>query len=127
MADRVDLALTLRTLSVDSVPLNFLDPRPGTPLENQKKLSPETALRIISVFRFALPDCPIGVFGGRQTVIADRQLDIFRAGANRIMIGDYLTTSGNPAAVDRQLVENGTGCPLSNHSSICFARKGALE
>jgi len=98
--DRVDLALELRDLGVGSVPLNFLTPVPGTPLARQPLLPPREALRIIALFRIALPTVDLRVCGGRPQVLRDLQSWIFRAGATSMMIGDYLTTAGRDSAQD---------------------------
>lgn len=92
---RVELADTLRQLGVDGVPINFLDARPGTPLERQPRLAPEQCLAIIAVFRLMLPQAEIIVMGGREAQLGDRQGSIFRAGASATLIGDYLTTPGS--------------------------------
>jgi biotin synthase len=98
--DRVDLALELRELDVDAVPLNFLNPVPGTPLGGRPLLEPREALRIIALFRFVLPRKEIKVCGGREVVLRDLQSWMFLAGASGTMIGNYLTTAGRSAADD---------------------------
>lgn len=103
--DRIDLAITLRDLSVNSVPINFLHPQPGTPLENQPLLSPEEALRIIAVYRHLLPGTTLRICGGRPTVLKERQKDMFNAGANALMTGDYLTTSGQIPESDKHMIQ----------------------
>jgi biotin synthase len=92
---RVELADTLRQLGVDAVPINFLDARPGTPLESQPRLAVEECLAIIAVFRLMLPTTEIIVMGGRDAQLGDMKSSMFRAGANGTIIGDYLTTSGS--------------------------------
>ncbi len=93
--DRVELALQLRDLGIRSVPLNFLTPIPGTPLAGQAILSPEEALHIVALYRFLLPESALRICGGRQTVFGlDRKRELLKSGANGIMVGDYLTTSG---------------------------------
>ena len=92
--DRVDLALTLRKLEIRSVPMNFLVPYAGTHFEGRDFLSPDEALKIISIFRFLLPEATIRVCGGRMLIPAERQADVFRAGATGIMTGHYLTIDG---------------------------------
>jgi biotin synthase len=106
--DRQQLALTLKELEVDSVPINFFCPIPGTPLADRKPLSAEEALRIVVLFRLTLPKATIRICGGRPTIFADRQQDglLFRAGANALMTGNYLTTSGISPEKDRQMVEH---------------------
>ena len=104
--DRVDLAIELRTLDVQSVPLNFLVPIKGTRLATQPLLSPREALRIIALFRLAMPMADIRVCGGRPVVLRDLQSWIFAAGATSMMVGNYLTTSGRDAAQDLQMLED---------------------
>lgn len=100
---RVELAETLRELDVDSVPLNFLNPIPGTPLENHRSLSPLDCLRAITMFRYFLPNKPISVCGGRETNLRELQSWIFMAGASGTMVGNYLTTSGRDRSIDMQM------------------------
>jgi biotin synthase len=90
---RVELADTLRKIGVESVPLNFLNPAEGTPMQNQTPLKPMEILRAISTFRFMLPKAELRIAGGRQ-FLGDMQSMIFMAGASGVMIGDYLTTKG---------------------------------
>jgi biotin synthase len=103
--DRVDLALALRSLGVKRVPVNFLHPVAGTPLEGRKVLSADEALRILAVFRFLLPDAEIRTCGGRELVLGSHQSKMFAAGASATMLGDYLTTKGRPAAADLDMIE----------------------
>lgn len=100
---RINLAYELKKLNVDSIPLNFLNPRPRTPFENKSKLTPFIVLRIIAIYRFILPDKDIGICGGREVNLRDLQSWMFYAGANSTMIGNYLTTSGRPASEDFQM------------------------
>jgi biotin synthase len=111
--DRQQLARTLKELEVDSVPINFLSPIPGTPLADYKPLSPEEALRIVALFRLTLPKATIRICGGRPTVFAEREQDelLFRAGANALMTGNYLTTSGKTQKKDREMIERLTAIP----------------
>ena len=104
--DRVDLALALRDLGADNVPMNFLHRIPGTPLENREPMRPMEILRCIAVFRFILFDRDIGVYGGREENLRDMQSWIFMAGANAIMLGDYLTTRGRPPGDDLRMLED---------------------
>jgi biotin synthase len=106
MAQRIELALTLRELEVDSVPLNFLNPVPGTPLADADNLTPLECLHTIALFRFILPDRKISVCGGRERNLRDLQSWIFLAGASGTMIGDFLTTSGRPVDSDLQMVKD---------------------
>ena len=100
---RVELALTLRELDVDSIPLNFLNPIPGTPLEHQNVLTPMDCVRAIIMFRYFLHDKPINVCGGRETNLRELQSWIFMAGASGTMVGNYLTTSGRDREADMQM------------------------
>ena len=104
--DRVALALDLKELEVDSIPLNFLQPIPGTPLEHSRHLTPETCLRIIAMFRLVLPDKDIVVCGGREYNLRELQPLIFWAGANGILTGNYLTTPGRDTGADLKLLED---------------------
>lgn len=103
LPQRFELARTLRELDVDSVPLNFLNPVPGTPLEHQRDLGPMDCLRIIALFRFMLPSKRISVCGGRIPNLRDFQSWIFMAGASGTMIGNYLTTAGRDRELDLQM------------------------
>ena len=105
--DRLQLALTLKNLEVESVPINFLNPISGTPLVNQTLLTPDEALRIVALFRLTLPKATIRICGGRPAVFANREQDelLFRAGANALMTGNYLTTSGISPEKDRDMIE----------------------
>ena len=106
LEDRLDLALTLRELEVDSVPLNFLNPIAGTPLENQPPLAPLEALQTIAMFRFVLPDKQIKIAGGRENCLRDLQSWMFYAGASSTMIGNYLTTRGRRPEEDFQMFQD---------------------
>jgi biotin synthase len=91
---RVELAETIRDLGVDCVPLNFLNPRPGTPMAHVKAITAEECLAAIAVFRLMMPAAHLFVMGGREVNLGDRQHLIFRAGANGTMVGNYLTSAG---------------------------------
>ncbi|MBE0599037.1 MAG: biotin synthase BioB [Desulfuromonadales bacterium] len=103
LPQRVELALTLQELEVDSVPLNFLNPVVGTPLEGKSDLTPLDCIRIIALFRHLLPQRRISVCGGREPNLRDFQSWIFMAGASGTMIGNYLTTSGRDRQADLQM------------------------
>ncbi len=102
--DRVELAETLRDLDVDSIPINFLNPRPGTPLEGARNLTPIECLKIIALFRLMLPTKDIVICGGREVNLRSLQPLIFAAGANGMMLGNYLTTKGGSAKDDLQML-----------------------
>ena len=105
-AQRVELAFTLRELEVESIPLNFLNPIPGTPLENAALITPQECLKAIAVFRFIIPNREISVCGGREKNLRDLQSWIFFAGASGAMTGNYLTTTGRAAAEDWQMLKD---------------------
>ncbi|NPA24392.1 MAG: biotin synthase BioB, partial [Deltaproteobacteria bacterium] len=105
-AQRVELARTLAELEVDSIPLNFLQPVPGTPLEDQPGLSPLAGLLTIAMFRLLNPTRDIRICGGRQRTFGDFQSLLFAAGANGLMVGNYLTTSGRQWEDDRRLLRD---------------------
>jgi biotin synthase len=102
--DRVAMAMLLRELDVDSVPLNFLVPIPGTRLADARCLEPIEILKIIALFRYVLPDKDIRVCGGRESNLRDLQGLVFFAGANGFMLGNYLTTTGRSPEDDLQLL-----------------------
>jgi len=103
-ADRVDLALALRDLEVESVPLNLLNPRAGTPLGDQPKLDPYEALKTIAIFRLILPTQIIRYAGGREAVMGNLQPLGLQAGINAMLIGHYLTTLGQPPEQDQAML-----------------------
>ena len=104
--DRVELALTLRELGVDSIPVNFLNPVPGTPLSGRRELSPIDCLRIIAMMRLTNPTREIIVCGGREVNLRDLQALMFAAGATGMMVGNYLTTTGRPAEEDLRMLRD---------------------
>jgi len=95
LAQRVEMAFTLKSLDVDSVPLNFLNPVKGTAMEGKETVEPLEGLKTIAVFRYILPDKDILVSGGREVTFRSMQPLIFLAGANGTLIGNYLTTKGD--------------------------------
>jgi biotin synthase len=102
--DRKDLCLELRTLDVDTIPINFLNPIPGTRL-NPAVESPLEFLKIVSMFRLAHPRRTIKVCGGREKNLGAMQALIFCAGANGYVSGGYLTTAGNGVEADDQMIK----------------------
>ena len=102
--DRIDLAITLRELGVDSVPINFLYAHPGTPLKDQEPLTASEALKIIAIYRFLLPNVTLRVCGGRAHILGERQSELFAAGANGLMTGNYLTVAGSQNEADLEMI-----------------------
>jgi biotin synthase len=100
------MALTLRELSVDSVPINFLNPIDGTRLAGSSMITPQECLVTIAIYRLLLPACKITVCGGREKNLRDLQSWMFFAGASGTMIGNYLTTSGRSAEDDWQMLRD---------------------
>lgn len=106
LQDRIDLALVLRKIRVDSVPLNFLNPIPKTPLENQPSLPPLEILKSVALFRFILPEADIRSCGGREKALRTLQPLLYLAGCNGTMVGNYLTTVGRAPEEDIQEIED---------------------
>ena len=102
--DRIDMALTLRELGIKSVPLNLLNPIPGTPMEENKRLTSDDMRRIAAVYRFLLPDASIRLAGGRG-LLPDKGEGCFRSGANAAISGDMLTTAGITVETDLALLD----------------------
>ena len=100
----VELALTLKDLNVDAVPVNFLTPIKGTAMENHNFLTPLRCLKILALIRLVLPDKDILVCGGRQHNLKSLEGLMFMAGASGLMTGDYLTTSGSALKNDLALM-----------------------
>lgn len=103
-SDRIDMACTLKELQVDSVPLNFLVPIKGTPLENSSSITPLEAIRAIALFRIILKNAVIKIVAGRETVLKDFQGMMYSAGANGMMVGGYLTIAGGSVSEDQALI-----------------------
>ncbi|AGW13288.1 biotin synthase BioB [Megalodesulfovibrio gigas] len=103
-AQRIELALALRELVVQSVPLNFLHPIPGTPMAHRPTLGKDEAAMIVACFRLLLPDAALRLCGGRHLCFPDvaARVQALEVGADGIMVGDFLTTSGSAAELDVQ-------------------------
>ena len=103
--DVINLALSLRDLGVTSVPVNFFIPIPGTPFADIKTLNPRQCLRILCLFRFLLPSQEIRIAGGREVHLRSLQpLGLYAA--NSIFVGDYLTTPGQTANQDWEMIRD---------------------
>ncbi|OGC12210.1 biotin synthase BioB [candidate division WOR-1 bacterium RIFOXYA12_FULL_52_29] len=106
LKQRVELAMALRELDVDSVPINILNPVAGTPAAAKHRLiSPLEVLRLIATYRFIMPTKDIGLFGGREQSLGQLQPLMFIAGANVTLVGNYLTTSGQSAEQDLAMIK----------------------
>jgi biotin synthase len=115
--DRIDLAMELRGVEPDVVPLNFLIPIEGTPLAGAEPLDPMECLEIIAVYRFLFPRQEIKIAGGREVNLRDLQGRIFQAGADSFLIGNYLTTCGQAPEEDQQMVQE-AGLTLEGPDAI---------
>lgn len=104
MEDRIDLAMTLRELNINSVPVNMLNPIPNTPYENNQRLTENEMCRIVAVFRFILPHAFIRLAGGRG-LMKDQGRKCFCSGANAAITGDMLTTTGITIKRDMEMLE----------------------
>ena len=101
----LELAIELKDLNVDSVPVNFLVPVKGTPYESMKRLTPLKCLKIISFFRYFLPGKEIIICGGREDNLGELHPLVFYAGASGIMTGNYLTTQGRSFEKDIEMIK----------------------
>lgn len=102
--DRVDLAFALRDMGADTIPVNFLDSRPGTPLERQPRMRPADCLRALAMFRFVHPARELCVAGGRESCLGPMQaLALYPA--NSMFTDGYLTTPGQGCDADRALLD----------------------
>lgn len=112
LEQRVDFAFELRALDPCEVPINLLDPRPGTALGAQETLSPREALQAIALFRLILPGAWLRLAGGRERVLGELQAMGLLAGANALIVGNYLTTTGREPEADLALLE-ALGMPIA--------------
>lgn len=103
--DLLDLAFALRELNVDSVPVNFLDPRPGTALAEHQRIDPQYALRVLCVFRFLCPKADVRIAGGREVNLRSMQVMALYP-ANSFFTDGYLTTGGSKSADDIQMIRD---------------------
>jgi len=105
LEQRAEFAAQLAELDPHEVPLNFLNPRPGTPLEDRPVVEPRDALRAIAAFRLALPRTILRYAGGREITLGDLGTrDGLLGGINAVIVGNYLTTLGRPANQDLELL-----------------------
>jgi biotin synthase len=103
--DVVDLALDLSRFDVESLPVNFLIPIPGTPMETRGQLNPRYCLKVLALFRMANPRSELRIAAGREVHLGALQpLALYPA--NSLFVGDYLTTTGQPPAEDYRMIES---------------------
>jgi biotin synthase len=104
--DRCDLAFELKAAGANVIPINILNPIPGTPFANNAPLPVLEVLKTIACFRFILPRQEIMIAGGRTTNLRDAQSMVFMAGASALMVGNYLTTLNQPVEKDLQMLKD---------------------
>lgn len=113
--DRVKLAFELKPYAPHCLPMNILDPRPGTPLEDVPKAEPMEMVKTIAVYRFIHPKSNIKLAGGREINLgAKYQETALKGGANGLIIGGYLTTEGNPIRADFEMLKRAGFQPKKN-------------
>jgi biotin synthase len=101
--DIIDLALTLRAMDIDSIPVNFLHSIPKTPFEHKRELTPQKCLKTLCLFRFVNPSKEIRVAGGREVNLRSLQpMSLYPA--NSIFVNGYLTTPGQEASDAHQMI-----------------------
>ncbi|MGI6108194.1 MAG: biotin synthase BioB [Lachnospiraceae bacterium] len=101
--DRIDMALTLSDLGIESIPINSLMPIPGTPLQDLPRLTEADILRTIAIFRYVNPEANIRLAGGRA-LMKENGVNTFSSGASATITGNMLTTSGSTIASDRAML-----------------------
>ena len=105
LADRLDFLESLQQLQPEEVPVNFLNPRPGTPLAMRPLLEPTEALRFVAMTRLALPRALVRFAGGREVTLQGLQDLGMRSGASGLVLGNYLTTQGRGDEDDFAMLE----------------------
>ena len=101
---RLEFAFSLRELGIDCIPFNILNPRPGTPLEKARPVAPMEVIKTIALFRMILPKGTIKIAGGREANLRDLQSLALLAGANGLIVGNYLTTPGRSTEDDLTMI-----------------------
>ncbi|MCX5828177.1 MAG: biotin synthase BioB [Deltaproteobacteria bacterium] len=119
MSHRIELALTLRELAVDSVPINILTPIKGTPLGGRPPLPPLEILITIALFRFLLPDRDIRLCGGKEKSLRQLLPLAVVAGSNAFMTGHYLTTPGRDPELDVEMIRDMGFMPTREPLHVC--------
>ncbi len=104
--DRIDLAFELKRLKAECVPINVLNPRRGTPLGDVESLTPIEIIKYIAIYRLILPQSTLKIAGGREVNLRDMQAMAMQAGANGLILGNYLTTMGRNPAQDIQMLKD---------------------
>jgi biotin synthase len=119
--DRIKLAFELKSYDLHCLPINILNPRPGTPLEGRQAIDPAEIVKTIAIFRFIHPKANIKLAGGREMNLGVYfQEKALRGGANGFVVGGYLTTAGNPLEEDLGMLQrSGFSTEDSNQRSCC--------
>ncbi len=102
---RIEFVMQLKEIDPHSIPINFLNPRPGTPFGEKNELTPLDCLKIIAALRLAMPTKDLFVCGGREVNLKEYQDLMFQAGASGTMLGNYLTTKGRSSEQDVDMIE----------------------
>jgi biotin synthase len=127
ISHRIELAETLRKLNVDSVPLNILNPIKGTPLSHMKALPPMEILMTIALFRFMLPGKDIKLCGGKEKNLRQLLPLGIVSGANSLMTGNYLTTTGRNSSLDHEMILDMGLTPTRQAEKICKCNAGKMK
>ena len=105
-AQRAELALELAAFRPTETPLNFLNPRPGTPMADREPMTPREALHAIALFRLVLPWTLLRLAGGREVALKDLQGAGILGGVNGLIVGNYLTTLGRSPQDDVKMLKD---------------------
>ncbi len=125
--DRVKLAFELKPYHPECLPINILNPRPGTPLENQPIMKADEALKTIAMFRFVHPGSSLKLAGGRETCLTEQDQErALKGGANGFIFGGYLTTDGNPVKRDFELLKRAGYTPPKAMGKTEFSEPGRI-
>jgi biotin synthase len=106
LSQRIDMAFELRAMGIGCVPVNVLNPVPGTRMESAPPLAPLDILKTLALFRFILPRAVIRTAGGREKSLRDLQSMALFGGANGMLVGGYLTTAGRGTELDQQMIDD---------------------
>ncbi len=125
--DRVKFAFELKDYALHCLPINILNPRPGTPLQDQAPIDPFEIVKTVAIFRFIHPQANIKLAGGRELNLGVYfQEKSLRGGANGLVVGGYLTTGGSPLAEDRAMLEH-AGFAAHNVEKTCCMERTAIR